>query len=225
MLTGECLLALQNRRRAPPAAETKDSERPPKSMTLAPFPLSFASCLAPPHRTESRRVLCCLLCCAELRSTHCSAPSAAAAAAVSAASAAAAAATDPSPLLSSSANVDNKHSASKAPVPDTALKTPNWRGRSQRRANTTIPNPTPAIGRWKTATKRTTISSPVSVRSRSSSRERTGRTRSQSPAQSVAARTNSKEERQKKCMVLVLFDGHDAQHSCMMWSVLLVVCR
>jgi hypothetical protein len=26
-------------------------------------------------------------------------------------------------------------------------------------------------------------------------------------------------------MVLVLFDGHDAQHSCMMWSVLLVVCR
>lgn len=163
MLTGECLLALQNRRRAPPAAETKDSERPPKSMTLAPFPLSFASCLAPPHRTESRRVLCCLLCCAELRSTHRSAPSAAAAAAVSAASAAAAAATDPSPLLSSSANVDNKHSASKAPVPDTALKTPNWRGRSQRRANTTIPNPTPAIGRWKTATKRTTISSPLSA--------------------------------------------------------------
>jgi hypothetical protein len=26
-------------------------------------------------------------------------------------------------------------------------------------------------------------------------------------------------------MVLVLFDGHDAHHSCMMWSVLLVVCR
>jgi hypothetical protein len=133
-----------------------------------------------------------VLCCAERRSISRSAPSTNAAAA--------AAATDPSPPPSSSANLDNKHSASKAPVPDTSKDAELAR---QIAEACQYDDPEPDTSDWEVEDGDQTDDDFIPgqrtaprTRSRSSSRQRTSRSRSQSPA---AARTNAKEEKQKKC--------------------------
>ena len=122
-------------------------------MTLVPFPLSFA-CRSL-HIALSADA-CCVVCCVVQSGVQ--------------PLAARLLPTQPRPpppqtlrLLLRRLQISITNTALLKPLFPTPRKTPNWRGRSQRRANTTIPNPTSAIGRWKTATKRMTISFPVSA--------------------------------------------------------------
>ncbi len=141
-----------------------------------------------------------MFCCAELRSASRSAQSAAAALAA----ASSAADSSPSP---STANLDSKHSAAKASVPDTSNDAElAWKQQLLEACQYDNPEPDDTdFGVEDSDQTDDDFNLRSRSRSRSSSRQRDKRARSQSPAQSAAARNNSKEDKMTGTALCVVF--------------------